>query len=178
MADEKRYVWHVEATTPDVWKHPTTGEERPTTKNLSLQVVAGSNVFDVLEAVERERGRPTVTFIKVWRERCISSRTCPRGSRSAPATAPTTASATGGGTASPSQRTGSLMPDPAQHEHNDAEERPEDTVRRYARRLVAIKEAHSPRQREHFGFLERWCRECRQDWPCPTVRVARGDDDA
>lgn len=57
------------------------------------------------------------------------------------------------------------------------EERPEDAARRFARRLVAIEEAHSPRQREHFGFMERWCRECRQDWPCPTVKVARGDDD-
>lgn len=68
---EKRYVWRVEGTTPDVWKHPTTGEERPTTKNLSVQVVAGDDVFEVLRAVEKERGRPTVTFVKVWRERPI-----------------------------------------------------------------------------------------------------------
>ena len=60
---------------------------------------------------------------------------------------------------------------------SDETERPEDTVRRYARRLGRVDELHQPRQREHFGFLERWCIECRQDWPCPTYLVSSGDAD-
>ena len=61
---------------------------------------------------------------------------------------------------------------------SDETERPEDTVRRYAGRLVAIEELHAQRVRDVDGYTLTWCRECQQNWPCPTVQAARGRDDA
>lgn len=54
-------------------------------------------------------------------------------------------------------------------------ERPEDTVRRYARRLVAIEELHAERHRDVDGYTLRWCRECGQNWPCPTIEAVNAD---
>lgn len=50
-------------------------------------------------------------------------------------------------------------------------ERPEDTVRRYARRMMTLRELHAPRKLDGDGFTSVWCRECRQNWPCPTINA-------
>lgn len=59
----------------------------------------------------------------------------------------------------------------------NAEERTEDALRRLARRLVAIDDLHQQRVRTVDGHTLRWCRECQQDWPCPTYSVSHGDHD-
>ncbi len=41
-----------------------------------------------------------------------------------------------------------------------------------AERLAAVLTLHSCRQRDGDGFTIRWCRECGQNWPCPTVLAA------
>lgn len=56
----------------------------------------------------------------------------------------------------------------------DETERPEDTVRRFAGKLVAIRELHDKRMLDGDGFTNVWCRECRQNWPCPTVQAMEG----
>jgi len=64
-------------------------------------------------------------------------------------------------------------------EFQPTEERPEDALRRFAHRLVAIEELHQERHRS-VGMRSaalRWCRECGQDWPCPTVQVVNGSSD-
>lgn len=71
MSGERQYEWRVEATIPSVWKNATTGEERPTTKSVSVQVVGSNDVFAILRAVEQRYADKQVTFIKAWRERPI-----------------------------------------------------------------------------------------------------------
>jgi hypothetical protein len=44
----------------------------------------------------------------------------------------------------------------------DEQERPEDTVRRLAHRLVEIEKVHQPKT---------ICNECGREWPCPTRRM-------
>lgn len=50
-----------------------------------------------------------------------------------------------------------------------------DSEANLARRLVAVQELHEERHRTVKGYTLRWCRECWQDWPCPTVQAATTD---
>jgi len=73
MTTNGPYSWQVEATVPgDVWKHPTTGAERPTTKNLNLLVVAYT-LDEAVNAVKHRFRDTTVTFLKVMRHRTIDN---------------------------------------------------------------------------------------------------------
>lgn len=38
-------------------------------------------------------------------------------------------------------------------------------------KITAIRDLHAKRTRDHNGFTEVWCRECNQDWPCPTLKA-------
>ena len=58
---------------------------------------------------------------------------------------------------------------------DDGEERPEDAARRFARRLEAVTDLHAERWRDLEGSTLVWCRECGQNWPCPTIRAATTD---
>lgn len=55
------------------------------------------------------------------------------------------------------------------------EERPEDAARRLAHRLLAVEELHEQRVRDVEGHRLSWCRECHQNWPCPTFFAATMD---
>lgn len=58
-----------------------------------------------------------------------------------------------------------------QSTHDDAES---IKVKWLQDRLANIEELHAVRVRTVDGATLRWCRECQQDWPCPTVELARG----
>ncbi len=58
---------------------------------------------------------------------------------------------------------------------DDGEERPEDAARRFARRLEAVTDLHAERWRDLEVSTLVWCRECGQNWPCPTIRAATTD---
>ena len=60
---------------------------------------------------------------------------------------------------------------------DEGEERPEDAARRFARRLEAVTSLHAERWRDLEGSTLVWCRECGQNWPCPTIRAATTDGD-
>jgi hypothetical protein len=66
-------------------------------------------------------------------------------------------------------------------------ERPEDTVRRFARRLLRIDVMHAVRERTIEAYNDagypqavtlRTCRECGHNWPCPTLLTANDEDEA
>lgn len=42
--------------------------------------------------------------------------------------------------------------------------------------LVAVRGLHQVRRLTTDGFTKVWCRECKQDWPCPTFTAAGGVD--
>lgn len=42
-----------------------------------------------------------------------------------------------------------------------------------ADRLVAVANLHQPRQLDGDGWTMRWCTECRQNYPCPTVQAVQ-----
>lgn len=48
-------------------------------------------------------------------------------------------------------------------------------VESLVKRLEVVEDLHAPRSRDVDGHLLRWCRECGQNWPCPTVKAANGD---
>jgi hypothetical protein len=50
----------------------------------------------------------------------------------------------------------------------DQQEKPEDTVRRFARKLVSIEELHKPIQ---------ICDDCGAQWPCPTIKLLNQIDE-
>lgn len=60
----------------------------------------------------------------------------------------------------------------------NTQETAEDAARRFAGYLVAVEKLHEPRFRDVEGYTLRWCRECGQNWPCPTMSAVRGEDDA
>lgn len=56
-------------------------------------------------------------------------------------------------------------------------ENTEGTTRRLAGYLLAVQDLHAERHRTVEGHTLRWCRECGQDWPCPTQSATRGFDE-
>jgi hypothetical protein len=46
-----------------------------------------------------------------------------------------------------------------------------ENVERCAAAVAAVVELHQPRRRTVDGANLVWCRECQQDWPCPTDRA-------
>lgn len=60
----------------------------------------------------------------------------------------------------------------------DLTERPEDTVRRFARQLVAVQSIHTKRTFDGDGYGWSICVEDRQSWPCATVQaIERANDE-
>lgn len=41
-------------------------------------------------------------------------------------------------------------------------------------RLAAVEALHQSRQRDVDGYTLRWCIECGQNWPCPTIDAVAG----
>lgn len=40
--------------------------------------------------------------------------------------------------------------------------------------ITRVRDLHSERHRDVEGFTLRWCRECGQNWPCPTREALNG----
>ena len=55
-----------------------------------------------------------------------------------------------------------------------AEFEPKQVAQTCTERLNRIREYHSPRRLDGDGFTMIWCRECRQNWPCPTSEAVDG----
>lgn len=49
-----------------------------------------------------------------------------------------------------------------------------DEATRNLLRLRVVEKLHASRTRTVDGATLRWCRECQQNWPCPTVEAVRG----
>jgi hypothetical protein len=52
---------------------------------------------------------------------------------------------------------------------SDEREDAASAARRFAFRCEAVRELHAARVRDVDGYMLRWCRECGQNWPCPTL---------
>lgn len=47
----------------------------------------------------------------------------------------------------------------------------DDLARRAAVGMLRVKSLHVPRERDVDGYTLRWCKECQQNYPCPTIQA-------